>query len=342
MNVVKVSSGSSRLSQLLLRQTPCSKGIWGDCKFVVNQQVPKCDAWFVLHHSGLIHGEQTECDPTKVFYVSMEPYESIGNVSSLFLDQFSCLIGCDPELASRLSVRKNIHTWWAGINVRHHKTSHRFSPSVKLAYDDFCSSSSRESNKLDRICCIVSTKVFLEGHRDRLCLANRLATSPAGKYIDFYGGLGESFLDKFDVQSRYKYSLVLENSILAHYWSEKVADTFLASSFPFYLGCPNIDQYFHQDSITLLNGKPLALVSDLLCSAIEKDLYAKRISALEASRLAVLNQYNVFNEMARLVASPASAKNRIRLRPNAYFTETRFQRVRRRFSLAKRFVQGAL
>lgn len=290
MKVVKVSSGSSRLSQLLLRQTPCFNGIWGDCKFIVNQQVDKCDAWFVLHHSGLIHGEQSVCDPSQVFYVSMEPYESIGNVSSLFLDQFSCLIGCDPALASPITIRKNVHTWWAGINVRHHKNSHCFSPSVNFAYDDFCSPASLKSNKLDRICCIVSTKAFLEGHRVRLSLANQLATSPAGKYIDFYGGLGDSFSDKFDVQSRYKYSLVLENTILAHYWSEKLADTFIASSFPFYLGCPNIDQYFHQDSMILLNGMPPALVSDRLCSAIKEDLYASRISELEASRLAVLNQ----------------------------------------------------
>jgi hypothetical protein len=272
----------------------------------------------------------------------MEPYESIGNVSSLFLDQFSCLIACDPALASPITIRKNIHTWWAGINVQHHKNSHVFSPSVNLAYDDLCSPASLKSNKLDRICCIVSTKAFLEGHRVRLSLANQLATSPAGKYMDFYGGLGESFSDKFDVQSRYKYSLVLENTILAHYWSEKLADTFVASSFPFYLGCPNIDQYFHQDSMALLNGMPPALVSERLCSAIKEDLYASRISELEASRLAVLNQYNVFNEMARLVSLPASTKKCIRLRPNAYFTETHLQRVRRRISLAKRFFQSTL
>ena len=344
MKIIKVSSGSSRLTNLLLRQTPGSSGIWRDCRFVINQNTDACDAWFVLHHSGLIYNDQVFCDPSKVFYVSMEPYESIGNVSPGFIDQFGCAIGCDPDLASPCVISKNFHTWWAGINVQHRRNAHSFSPLVNLAYDDFVLLPGFSLPRLNRICCILSSKEFLEGHKGRLRLVSELADTAAGALIDFYGGIGSPFSDKYDVQSRYKYSLVLENSILPHYWSEKLADTFLASSFPLYLGCPNIADYFHPDSLIPLNGLTTPQVSDRLCFAVEKGIYEQSCTELERSKHSILNLYNIFNQMEDLVCSTTSAspKRLVCIKPNSYFTETTFQRLRRRLSsikgLAKNFV----
>ena len=342
MKIVKVSSGSSRLARLLIRQTPASSSIWGDCKFVVNSQVDSCDAWFILHHSGLIYGEKTVCDPSQVFYASMEPYERIGNVSQAFLDQFSAVIGTDPKLTGTNVIQKNIHTWWAGINIEHRDNSHCFSPNVNLSYDDLLELPLQESSKLNRICCILSSKNFLDGHHERLVLAEQLANLPIGAYIDFYGFLGEPFLDKLEVQSRYKYSLVFENTILDHYWSEKLADTFLASSFPFYWGCPNINLYFGPGSFSLLNGLSPLFISNALCSAIEGNLYAERSHHIESSKLLVLKSYNVFNEMAELVGSSSNGKRFVHLKPNAYFVETTSQKLRRHLSLFKRHLAAKL
>jgi hypothetical protein len=339
MKIVKVSSGSSRLSPLLLRQTPNSLGIWGDCRFFVNRDVDSCDAWFVLHHSGLIRQEKTCCDPTNIFYLSMEPYESIGNVTQDFIQQFSTAIGCDPALTGTTLVHhKNIHTWWAGIRVEHQLNSHRFLPKYILSYDDFLEQSPNpESSRLDRICCILSDKTLIKGHHDRLALVQHLSTLPVGEYIDFYGSLGTPFLDKYEVQSRYKYSLVFENAILQDYWTEKLADTFLSSSFPFYWGCPNIADYFSADSSCLLNSLRPAQISDVICAAINDNLYSERLLQIDSARLLVLNRYNVFNEMAQLVETcVTNFKKPVCIKPNVYYSESPSQRLRRRLSLVKR------
>ena len=54
MKIIKVSaSGGKEFAKLLLRQTPGGLGVWGDCKFVVNEPVEYCDWWVVCHGPGL-------------------------------------------------------------------------------------------------------------------------------------------------------------------------------------------------------------------------------------------------------------------------------------------------
>ena len=89
MKIIKVSSGLPEKKDLLLRQTKNFSGVWGDCKFVVNKNIDKCDWWFVLHGSGLVKPESCLCDVNHIIYVSMEPDEKMSKVSSKFLNQFS-------------------------------------------------------------------------------------------------------------------------------------------------------------------------------------------------------------------------------------------------------------
>ena len=52
--------------------------------------------------------------------------------------------------------------------------------------------------------------------------------------------------------------IALENSSHAHYWSEKLADTYLGWSFPFYWGCPNTSDYFPEQSLCQIDRDDLA------------------------------------------------------------------------------------
>ena len=88
MKIIKVSSGKPEFNNLLLRQTSGMSGVWGDCKFILNSEIKKCDWWFVLHGSGLIKNEECLCDPNHIVYVSMEPNETMSKVSNNFLEQF--------------------------------------------------------------------------------------------------------------------------------------------------------------------------------------------------------------------------------------------------------------
>jgi hypothetical protein len=339
--IIKVSSGRASLAGLLLRQTPKQQGIWKDCKFLVNQNIKQCDAWFVLHHSGLLKEESSFCDPSKVFYISMEPSESIGSVSREFINQFSTIVSCDTTINHRQQIKKNIHTWWAGINVDCSKGSHLFSPEVNLTYDNFFSQYITEKSRIDRVCCILSKKQLTSGHKLRLAFFEKLMSLPAGKHIDCYGAIGRDFLDKYDILSKYKYALVLENSLVDHYWSEKLADSYLCGSFPFYSGCINLNDYFPPESYQAIDISSPERTSSLICSTIAEDRYSMRINHLQESRNRILIDYNVFNIMHDLVLrEPSKPKSSVNLKPNAYFTETATERVRRKLSQLKMFLTG--
>ena len=55
------------------------------------------------------------------------------------------------------------------------------------------------------------------------------------------------FEDKWDTLRDYKYHIVIENSSFDDYWTEKLADNYLAECFPFYHGCKNINKYFDKN-----------------------------------------------------------------------------------------------
>ena len=116
MKIIKVSAGMH--TNLLLRQSPGMNGIWGDCKFLINTNVEKCDWWFVLHGSGLNNTEESFCDPKHIVYVSMEPTEIMSTVSSKFIDQFSNLVICDRTIRHPNITYMNWITWWVGIVVK--------------------------------------------------------------------------------------------------------------------------------------------------------------------------------------------------------------------------------
>jgi len=319
MKIIKVSSGSAELSNLLLRQSPEGKGIWGDCQFIVNKPLERCDWWVVLHGSGLRLTEKTLCDPDHIIYISMEPNESVGNISKKFLEQFSQLIICDRKVAHYNITYANGFTWWVGMNLRHQHGHHHFSAEYALDYDQL--TTMHRPEKKNRISVIVSKKNFLEGHIKRLNFLEKIQKSSVANYIDIFGGGFNPILDKWDAIASYRYHLVLENDITPDYWSEKLADAFLGFSYPIYFGCPNIQDYFDSDSLLTINiedfDKTVAILNDL----ISTDLYEKHVESIIRARDKVLNQYNIFQLMASICDQYASRYIQCRLNPNSYYTD---------------------
>ena len=72
--IIKVSSGDPAYSDLLLRQTVGHLGIWDDCTFEVNNNIEKCDWWFVLHGSGLVVAETCLCDPNHIVLYMLQNF----------------------------------------------------------------------------------------------------------------------------------------------------------------------------------------------------------------------------------------------------------------------------
>ncbi len=326
MKIIKISSGLPESTNILLRQTKKYSGVWGDCKFVINENIEKCDWWFVLHGSGLVKPENCICDMNHIVYVSMEPDEKMSKVSNRFLQQFSHLVTCDRDIVHDNKIYENWLTWYVGIIVEKKNNRHKFQKKINLDYDKL--SSIKIPDKKNRISIIMSNKNFSEGHKKRIKFVDQLKKLPIAKHIDIFGHGYNDIPDKWDAIAPYKYHIVLENSVQQDYWSEKLADSFLGFTVPIYYGCPNIHDYFNKDSLFLIDIEDVDATVKLLQYLIDHDkCFEKRKKILSYSRESILNKYNIFNLMQNMAVNKASKTQNIKLNTNAYYANSLIKKI---------------
>src|SRR5262249_27327408 len=130
----------------------------------------------------------------------------------------------------------------------------------------------RAGPKTKLLSVISSDKAFTEEHKKRLEFVGSLKDI-FGDEIDFFGRGKEPIEDKWDAIAPYKYHVVLENGEYRDYWTEKIADCYLAWTYPFYAGCPNLGKYFPPESFTPLSYGSAARAAEAIRAAIDRHRY---------------------------------------------------------------------
>lgn len=128
---------------------------------------------------------------------------------------------------------------------------------------------------------------------------NRLHNNYKG-ILGFYHNTNNKETTKYDGLKNYKYSLCLENCSKKNYFSEKFTDCILSWTIPIYYGCPNIDEYFPKDcyyKIDIYNPNSL----DRILNIINKPITDDNIKALSKARDLILNKYNVWDTISRII-----------------------------------------
>ena len=126
-----------------------------------------------------------------------------------------------------------------------------------------------------------------------------------------------SFDDKWSVLRPYKYHIVIENGAQRYYWTEKISDCYLAESFPFYYGCTNLTDYFPEESFLRIDiRKPQEAIA-IIDQAIARQQFEKSTAVLAGCKQKVLNQYNMFEYVARLCdqLNPEAPKQQVTIHP---------------------------
>lgn len=138
--------------------------------------------------------------------------------------------------------------------------------------------------KTGGICAFVSAKNYTEGHRRRKQIPERI-----GKLdVDFYGAYHNRHVaDKGAVLSQYQYCVVVENSSVSGYFSEKLIDCFLVGTVPLrYWGDPDIGLVFDLDGFM---DRPGPLTSRVRAAMQRNHEIARRLT----------NENDVFRALAR-------------------------------------------
>lgn len=305
---VKISIPSS--VPPIQRQTPQSLCIWGDCEFYINEDIEEADYWFVLDDLEK-KIETCKCPKEHVYLVTGEP-PYVKLYSRTFMNMFAKVFTCQKNLLHRKNTEKlyPLLPWFAG--ARQLDGMNKWDNTSILDYDYFIHDCPQKTE--NKIAVITSNKRVTKGHRRRLDFIESLQKAFPDK-IDLFGNGFNPIADKYEVLSKYKYTLVMENCTYPTYWTEKIADAFLCECLPLYVGANDINDYFPKNSLAILDLSNVKKSCQTICEILSNNLFDLYYDNILTAKKMVLNELNMFPSICRIIknSNVATCKQVIRL-----------------------------
>jgi hypothetical protein len=289
----KIKLSFPYLAMNIYKQTPGFSACWGDCQFFINEDVDECDYWVVFNHL-LKQEEATLCPRANVILLTGEP-KTIWQYENKFLQQFEHIITCQRDIKGPGVVYFfQGHPWHVGLN---HSNPNDLG--LAKSYDELINTQDVPKTKLLSI--ISSNKQGTAGHRQRYKFALALKDA-LGDQVDLFGRGINDFNDKWDALAPYKYSIAIENSSYDDYVTEKLFDCYLAHTFPFYYGAPNVDRYFSSESYCQIDinnfDETIYKIREIINNP---NHYQEHLNAVVEAKLRYLKHYNLFPLIAEFI-----------------------------------------
>lgn len=182
--------------------------------------------------------------------------------------------------------------WFYGVNID------------KQNYDDcyhidrmFIDKPQKKTMKISIVCSNIQTT---KNHQQRLYFVKILQKIFKDR-IDFYGRGFNKIQNKANAINDYFYTICLENNFEKNFWTEKVADAYLGWSVPVYAGCPNLDDYFPEESFIRIDYRNIESSVKEIYKLLEEDDYYSRLEAISEARWRVLFKFNIFKSIDDLL-----------------------------------------
>lgn len=307
----------------LFQQTPGGRGEWDGVRFT-DGPVDRCD--YVIICNRVPKKIRLTCPPENIWQVSMEPpIPAYDWYQQGFIHY------------AQIYTQKLDYT---GPKFIH---SHGALPwHIGRSYDELCLE--KPTPKTHALSWVTSDDRQHPGQQARITFLDMLRT-----HLDFaLWGKGFRWIDrKWDALSPYHYTLAIENYRGPHYWSEKIADAFLAWTMPIYYGATNITDYFPEESMAIIDINDPQTAVEQVCEIISSNRTEKNRDAIAHARELVLEKYQFFpffverirqHEQEGVSRIPHRVTLPVLLSP-AQQRKTFTYRVRRKFGKLKRILQ---
>jgi GR25 family glycosyltransferase involved in LPS biosynthesis len=177
---------------------------------------------------------------------------------------------------------------------------------LSLRYDEL---GDRAIHKTKDLSSVTSGRIADHGQRLRVAFLHHLEAH--GVDVDIYGrDNSQGFrgylgvlppYTKDDGILPYRYTLAAENTAEPNYFTEKIVDAILGETLCFYWGCPNLESYFDPDSFIRLPLDDLDASRRIVADAINSQVWAERLDVIRAQKQRILEEYQVFPTIARVV-----------------------------------------
>jgi len=275
----------------ILVQTPNRSGVFNNCKFTLYNQnnidsLPaEVDALIILNSP--IDNVSIKVPPQLTYLISQEAPNDRYKWHTDSFKYFS-----------------EVHTQWP-IKKKNVIPSHGFLTwYIEKSFDEL-KNIDLNKNKNSSVAYIGNKEAILSGQVKRnnfVEVLNKSFQDNDTISVDLIGRTYNNPIDnKFDALYGYQYGLAIENTIVDHYWTEKISDLFLAGCLPFYIGPPNILEYFPEESIIMLDFDDIDRSLEIIKSTIENNEFEKRKKYIEEARNKVLTDYNLFYNFSNII-----------------------------------------
>lgn len=304
----------------LLRQTPGGSGVWDGIRFALGGD-GECDILLVLNNR-MTTDVRARCPRGFVWALMQEPY----------------VRGFTDWMAEGHEAFDRVYTSYAPCRDAKYVASHPALPwHVNRTYDELVSCGVPPKN---RACSwIAGSPRDLPGHMKRLSFLHALRSDETLD-VDLYGRAVRYIEDKWDGLAPYRYSIAVENTTWPDYWTEKIADCFLAWTVPLYHGCPNLEKYFPPDSFIRIDIDRPREALDTIRRTLAEDDWERRAPAVAEARRRVLHEFQLFPHVAKLVrAHPLGAGEKIPRTVPAYRRSFGTQVARALFKVRKHYLR---
>lgn len=249
-------------------------------RFTFNDEEKNCDYWVVW---GGIKQEKLEtyCPPENIIYLTDEVHDH-RFFNKYFLNQFAAIITCRKDIQHRRVIPSHeLNTWI-----------------IDKTFTECLLGFPIEKTKSLSVVC--SDHVWLQGHKDRFALVNKLIGHFKDK-LDVYGRGFNEIKDKSAALIPYKYSIAIENSFIPGYFTEKLTDCFLAETLPLYYGCPDGENYFPPKSFERIEIKDYRRIIQQIEQIVEDDLYSQRLTDIKTAKSAYLDRLHIFSALPNII-----------------------------------------
>jgi hypothetical protein len=267
---------------IFLRQSPANDGVWEDVRFLINAPEPT-DYCVVLN--GVQQPLKVNCRRENIWLLMQEPPTDVWKLVHRGNEDYGRIFTQDTDLAGSPYV-------WAqpAINWR-----------VNRSYAELANL--QPCPKSRQVSAVISDKFILPGQRARLAFLEQMKDCMA---LDHYGMGFHEIFEKWEALAPYRYSFAAENYRNSFYWTEKIADCFLAWTMPIYCGCTRISSYFPAEAMISIDmDAPHAI--DKIREAIADDAWGKNREAIEHARNLVLQRYQLLPFIANQIHGDISS-----------------------------------
>lgn len=261
----------------LLRQTPNHSGIWEGIKFTLDP-VEACDYVIVLNGASKV--TTVTCPPEHIWSMIQEPPTEFRKPWHVNPSYSFRMYTTDVELTDSQYIHSQPAISWQ----------------VNKDYDFLISAEVPEKTR--QLSWITSRLTNLKGHRARMAFLSQIQ----GKLeFDLWGRGFTPIEDKWDGLAPYRYSIAVENYSNPLYWSEKLADCYLAWCMPIYYGCTRITDYFPAESLIQIDINQPDGAIEIIREAIASNAWQRNLDAIAHARELLLNRYQFFPFMVRQI-----------------------------------------